>query len=129
MRDWDFTDAWLLVAVAQFGGRGCSLSELIGAADALNHDIPQAEPASCSIGRLVATGLLEAVDRRRFKVTPEGVKLYQKRARPMFEQSSSVLRLLQRIDRTDGRWEFEAGEFDHAYEEYRSRASRWMRRP
>lgn len=127
MAEWNFTDAWLLTAVARFGTDGCSLSELIGAADALNHDIPRAEQASSSIGRLVATGLVEPAGERRFKATPEGAALYRRRAQPMFEQSRSVLRLLKRVDLVEGGWEFEPGEFDAAYEAHRERISRWTR--
>ncbi len=63
---WQFTDAWFLTAIGQFGRRGCSLSELIGAADALNHDVAPEPVAADSLGRLIASDLVSR-DAQRFR--------------------------------------------------------------
>jgi len=124
--EWSFTDAWLLTAAAGFGRRGCSLSDLLGAADAINHDVPRADQASISLGRLSASGLLTVAD-GRFCATLQARDLYKRRARPMFEQSASMLELLREVELIEDEWRFEPAEFDDAFETYRKRVARWTR--
>jgi hypothetical protein len=114
---WTFSDAWLLTAIGQSGQQGSSLSELIGAADALNHDVPTEAQASSSLGRLIASGLLEVAD-GRYRMTREGRSVYKRRQGGMFELSGSVLVALESIQCVDGKVEFGDGEFQTAYEDY-----------
>jgi hypothetical protein len=117
---WTSTDAWLLTATGQFGRRGCSLSELIGAADALNHDIPTETQAATSLGRLMASDLVE-VHRSRYRVTSSGRANYNQRHGGTFELSGSVLAALGSVHCHEGKAEFVPGEFNAAYGEYARR--------
>lgn len=114
---WTFPDAWLLTAIGQFGRRGTSLSDLIGAADALNHDVPTEAQAASSLGRLIASGLLEVAD-GRYRLTRQGRSIYKRRQGGMFELSGSVLMALESVPRVDDNVAFAEGEFQAAYEEY-----------
>lgn len=68
---WSFKDAWLLTALGQFGRAGCELTELLGAADALNHDVPSSQDLERGLGRLIASGLASAHD-QRLMIAPAG---------------------------------------------------------
>jgi hypothetical protein len=117
---WSFSEAWLLTAVGQFGGRGCSLSEMIGAADALNHDIPTEEQAAASLGRLAASGLIET-HHAHYRVTKAGRLVYKQRRGGMFELSGSVLNALRPVPCVEGEVDFTPGQFQAAYDEYARR--------
>jgi hypothetical protein len=114
---WTFPDAWLLTAIGQFGRRGASLSELISAADALNHDVPTEAQAASSLGRLIASGLLEVAE-GRYRASREGRSIYKRRQGGMFELSGSVLAALASVPCVDGTVDFAEGEFQTAYEDY-----------
>lgn len=116
---WTFSDAWLLTAIGGFGRRGCSLSKMIGAADALNHDIPAETQAAVSLGRLIASGLVDV--REHYRVTSMGRAIYRRRRGGMFEISGSVLDALGSVQCLEGKAEFAPGEFQDAYEQYARR--------
>ena len=117
---WTFHDAWLLTAIGQYGRRGCSLSALIGAADALNHDIPTETQTAVSLGRLAASGLIN-VDSGRYRTTGPGQAIYTRRRGGMFELSGSVLKALAAAPCVEGTMHLAPGEFASAYERYRRR--------
>ncbi len=122
---WDFSDAWFLAALGQFGLQGCALTELIGTADALNHAVPTVDEAAQSLGRPIASGLANAVD-GRFSATPEGLALYEKRRGGMFELTPSLLVQLRRVELIDGRCQFEPGEYNAAFDTYRMRVAKYL---
>jgi hypothetical protein len=72
-------------------------------------------------------GLLASRE-RDFQATPQGRKLYSRRARSTFEQASSVLRLLQTVEVIEGAWDFQPDELQSAYEDFVERTSRRIRR-
>lgn len=43
---WGFTEAWLLLSIGDHGKRGCTLSTMLGSADARNHDVPTEDAAA-----------------------------------------------------------------------------------
>ncbi len=118
--EWSFTDAWLLTSVGGYGRRGCTLTNLIGTADARNHDVATEAQSATSLGRLIASDLL-VVKNGRFRVTDTGQSLYKQRSGGWFEESGSVLQLLSAIPLVEGTWEFAPGEYMAAYEVYSSR--------
>jgi hypothetical protein len=118
--EWTFSDAWLLTAIGKFGRRGCSLSEMIGSADALNHDIPTETQAAESLGRLLAANLV-VVRSGRYRVSASGRAIYKRRQGGMFQLSGSVLAVLVSVPCADGKLEFAPGEFRAAYDEYARR--------
>jgi hypothetical protein len=100
---WDFSDAWIMTAVAINGEQGCDLAELIGAADACNHALLTDEELSRGVGRLVASGLLSH-DGGRFHLTDAGRALASRRKGGMIGQVTSMEKLLARQPVTEGRW-------------------------
>jgi hypothetical protein len=119
---WQFTDAWLLTAIGQFGRRGCSLSELIGAADALNHEVAPEPVAADSLGRLIASDLV-AHDAKRFRVTKSGRAIYRRRSGGMVELAKSAFAVLPEYPARKGTLTFAPGEYEAAYGEYHRKMS------
>jgi hypothetical protein len=93
---------------------------MIGAADALNHDIPTETQPGASLGRLVASGLID-VRGARYRVTKTGRAIYKRRQGGMFQLSGSVLKALGSVQCVEGRVDFALGELQAAYEEYARR--------
>lgn len=118
--EWSFTDAWLLTSASGYGRRGCTLTNLIGTADARNHDVATEADAAKSLGRLIASDLL-VVKNGKFCATDTGRSLYKRRSGGWFEESGSVLQLLSEVPLVEGTWEFAPGEYMAAYEEYSRR--------
>lgn len=118
--EWTFTDAWLLTAIGQFGRQGCSLSAMIGAADALNHDIPTETQTAVSLGRLATSKLIEAHGERN-RTTRSGRAIFDQRRGGMFELSGSVLKALMSVPCVEGRASLAPGEFQAAFEQYARR--------
>jgi hypothetical protein len=131
VNDWQFSDAWFATAVAWCGGR--DLSHVIGAADALNHDILTRHDIQQAVGRLVGSGVL-AVRGDRFMLTESGEALLKQRRGRAIEQAESVLDLLMTVPLRDAGWALTEEEWRSAYEAYvqriegPSRLGSWFRR-
>jgi hypothetical protein len=117
---WGFTEAWLLLSIGDHGSSGCTLSQMIGTADARNHDIPTREATAVALGRLEASGLVEC-SAERLTATKEGRHLVKQRSADFFRQASSLLPFLAEVPCREGLHRFEPGEFESAYEEYAKR--------
>lgn len=124
---WGFTEAWLLLSIGDHGKRGCTLSTMIGHADARNHDIPTEDAASRALGCLEASGLITSTG-KRFSVTKAGHQIYKQRSGGFFEEPNSLLPLLAEIPHREGVHRFAPGEFRDAYEAYARRMRRWTGR-
>ena len=122
--EWQFNDAWYLVALGR--RRDQDLSELIGSADALNHDVLPALAAAATLGRLLASGLAERRG-ERFRLSAAGERIYERRRGGVFEEAASVLTHLREVELVDGEAPFAAERYDAACEEHRQRVARWMR--
>lgn len=118
--EWSLTDAWLLTSVAGYGRRGCTLTNLIGTADARAHDVAAEAQAATSLGRLIASGLV-LVHNGRFRATDTGRSLYKQRSGGWFEEPGSVLQLLTAVPLVEATWEFAPGEYTAAYDAYSRR--------
>jgi len=87
------SDAWLLLAIAvAAGGKRAALSEVIGAADAINHDIIGRAEIDQGVERLQAARLIE-VSPAGFAVTEEGGNLVERAARPATDRTSQLTAL------------------------------------
>jgi hypothetical protein len=118
---WTTRDAWLLLAIGDHRKRACSLSDLIGSADARDHDVPTESECACIIGTLIASGLVE-VAKDRYRVTPTGQKIVRSASGELFLQSRRLLPALAEIPRVAGEFIFRDGEFAEAFRAYRRRA-------
>lgn len=116
---WGFTEAWLLLSIGDHGGRGCTLSTMLGSTDARNRDIPTEGAATRALGRLEASGLITSTG-GSFSVTKLGRQIRKQRSGGFFEEATS-LPLLAQVPCRDGEHRFEPGEFRAAYEAYARR--------
>ena len=117
---WGFTEAWLLLSIGDHGRPGCTLSTMLGSADARNHDIPTEDAAARALGRLEASGLITSTG-GSFSVTKLGRQIRKQRSGGFFEEATSLLPLLAQVPCRDGEHRFEPGEFRAAYEAYARR--------
>lgn len=76
---WGFTEAWLLLSIGDHGRQGCTLSTMLGSADARNHDIPIEDAAARALGRLEASGLITSTG-GSFSVTKLGRQIRKQRS-------------------------------------------------
>jgi hypothetical protein len=74
-REWVFADAWVLAAIGGYG-RPCSLSELVAAADWINHAIPLATEMEAALGKLAGAGLVRVLEGWTLELTDEGAELW-----------------------------------------------------
>lgn len=76
---WEFTDAWVLVAVdGTSAGNPSDLGSLVARADAIEHSSMTSREFRTGAGRLIAAGVL-ATDGERFWLTEAGVRLCDER--------------------------------------------------
>jgi len=114
---WTHADAWVMAAVA--GAAEPSLSDVIAYGDACNHAIFTHEELAVGVGRLVASGLMEPATSDRLTLTPAGGELASRLRGGLFGQVDSMLRLLNRVDLVEGRWDLNAASITAAVREYR----------
>jgi hypothetical protein len=74
-REWVFADAWILAAIGGYG-RPCSLTEVIAAADWINHAILLAPEVETALGKLTGGGLVRVLDGWTFELTDDGTELW-----------------------------------------------------
>lgn len=105
----------------QLGGRrGCSLSQLIATADAINHAIPTRDELASSIGALVGAGLVEVVG-GKFRITHAGKRMKKHWKGGMFNWSKTLLPHLEELPRSSEAWQISDDDVARAYEEYTRR--------
>jgi hypothetical protein len=115
---WDWSDAWLLMAIALYEDEGCDLVGLIAAADACNHAIPTRDEIAQGIGRLEASSLVRAAA-GQFTLTTRGRDLAARRSGGYFEQSGSLHAiLLEEQPLVEGEWPVSSAACHAAYERY-----------
>src|SRR5919112_4101695 len=93
---WAWSDAWVLAAVAAYGERGCSLTELIAAGDAINHAMLLAAEVEQGVRRLSGTGLI-TVQEEVFGLTDRGRDLVTGRPGGLHGQVGHLLAGLRRV--------------------------------
>lgn len=118
---WDFSDAWVLTAVAVYDAP-CSLTDVVSAADAMNHAIVMDDELAQAIGRLTASGLVTVTD-DHFALTDRGQALASRRKGGLIGQVKSVQGLLRQVDLQEARWPVPAGALDAAFTAYKLRMS------
>ena len=115
------SDAWIFAAISADGaGRACTLRELIGIADYINHAVLTEDEFTAGVGRLLAAGLIEADARAdRYQATPAGTKLCGRwKGGPSGWIGAVPPRLELLGPPADGAWELSPGAFRRAVDEY-----------
>jgi len=115
------SDAWVFAAISADGsGRPCTLRELIGVADYINHAVLAEDEFTAAVGRLVAAGLIEADARAdRYRATPAGIELCGRwKGGPSGWTGAVPARLELLGPPAGGGWELPPGVFRRAVDEY-----------
>lgn len=122
---WTTDDAWIFSAIAIAGKEHCSLTELIGAADRINHDVLQEAEFTRAIGRLVGAGLVEADPiADQYRLTEAGRRLKGRWRHGMFGWITTIPPGLRRLgEPPDHPWSLPTHVFETALNDYLSRAN------
>jgi hypothetical protein len=113
---WTWPDAWVLAATSDLA-EGCTLSELMGAADAINHAVPTRDELASALGALIAAGLIEVKD-GRFRTTDAGRAIKKHWRGGLFGWSESLLPQLERLPRATDEFSLTEAAVQAAYTEY-----------
>lgn len=117
--DWDFADAWVFAAIAVYD-RPCSLVELIGAADWINHAVLLASEVEGALGKLTSSDLVRVYEGWSFELTDDGSSLWSGGVRDLQSQLQVVLDRLALVEPGRARVTLPPGVMERALEEYRS---------
>jgi hypothetical protein len=126
---WTVSDAWLLAAIAMTGATK-TLAEVIGTADAIDHNVCTEAEFCQSVGRLIAAGLIEGDPARdRYRPTTDGTAIRKHWRKGMSTWAAAITPQLERLGPPqDSRWILPEGAYDRAVSSYRASFSRKLRR-
>jgi len=116
--EWEFTDAWVFAAIAVYD-RPCSLVELIGSADWINHAVLLQDELESALGKLAASELVRVYEDWTFEVTDDGASLWSGGVRDLQSQLQVVLDRLALIEPVRTTVRVPGGVMAAALEEYR----------
>ena len=119
--DWVFADAWVLTAIA-VSTRPCSLTELVGVADGLNHALLLDGEVDGALGKLLGSGLVHVTADLGFDLTPQGAAVVERRHGNLFSQVDSVLSLLGSVPSGAKKFALPPGAMQEAVDAYRARS-------
>ena len=123
-------NAWILLAINGFSGfKYVPLEKIIGAADAINHDIPSCEVLESAIGWLVENGLVEKID-IGFRLTRNGHDLMTEinsKTNKIFEAWNLLEQRFSDAKATGKFTEISKVEWQQAYETYCNRAMKLIK--
>jgi hypothetical protein len=101
---WAWSDAWIYTAIRiSDRGEGVTLSDLMTAADVVNHAYPTDAEITQAVRRLIGAGLVDVRD-GRFQLTAAGASLNPRRLGGLFGQIDSYLKELRRLPVTETDW-------------------------
>ena len=125
---WLWSDAWVLSAIMITDKDGGStLTEVVAAADAINHAILMDSEVEPAVRRLLGAGLISTLP-GRFLLTDTGRAMAAAKRGGMLSQVDSLLRMLQRLPATEQEWSLQPGELRRAADEWNERAERFLAR-
>jgi hypothetical protein len=116
---WEFADSWLLAAIGVYQ-RPCTLLEVIGAADWINHAVLLEDEVESALGRLTGAGLVRIYDGWTFELTDDGASLWSQGARDLQGQLELIEAQLSAFEPGTGLVKLPRGAMDQALEDYRS---------
>ena len=116
---WAWSDAWFLAAVPVTGT--AALTDVVAAADWINHAILSEDEVTTAVRRLLGAGLL-AVDRRQFGLTAAGRELATGLRGQLLAQVDDLLRRLGQLPVAESDWSLAPGELRDAVHQWYERA-------
>ena len=116
---WVFADTWMLAAIGVYQ-RPCTLLEVIGAADWINHAVLLEDEVESALGKLTGAGLVRIYEEWTFELTDEGASLWSEGARDLQGQLELIDTQLSSFEPGTAAVKLPRGVMDRALEEYRS---------
>jgi hypothetical protein len=116
---WDFADTWVLAAIGVYQ-RPCTLLEVIGAADWVNHAVLLADEVESALGKLTGAGLVRIYEEWTFELTDEGASLWSEGAGDLQGQLQLIEAQLSTFEPGRGSVKLPRGVMEQALADYRS---------
>ena len=116
---WVFADTWMLAAIGVYQ-RPCTLLEVLGAADWINHAVLLEDEVESALGKLTGAGLVRIYEEWTFELTDEGASLWSEGARDLQGQLELIDAQLSSFEPGRSTVKLPRGVMDEALEEYRS---------
>jgi len=115
---WEFADAWVLAAIGVYQ-RPCTLVEVIGAADWVNHGVPLEAEVESALGKLTGAGLVRIYEEWTFELTDEGASLFAEGASDLRAHLGLIEAQLSTFEPGRAPVRLPRGAMDQAMAEYR----------
>jgi hypothetical protein len=115
---WTFADTWLLAAIGVYQ-RPCTLLEVIGAADWINHAVLLEDEVESALGKLAGAGLVRVYEEWTFELTDEGASLWSEGARDLQGQLELIDAQLSAFEPGRATVKLPRGVMGQALEDYR----------
>lgn len=119
---WAFADTWVLAAIGVYQ-RPCTLVEVLGAADWINHAVLLEDEVESALGKLAGAGLVRVYDAWTFELTDEGASLWSEGAGDLQGQLELIDAQLSAFEPGTATVKLPRGAMDQALEEYRGQPS------
>jgi hypothetical protein len=118
-REWVFADVWVLASIGH--SYRCTLADLIGAGDMINHAILLEVELDAALGKLTGAGLVRVFDDWTFELTDEGSALWGGGSLDLWAHLKTVQDQLSAFEPGATAVKVPAAVFAAAVEEYQSR--------
>jgi len=115
---WEFADAWMLAAIGVYQ-RPCTLVEVIGAADWVNHAVLLEAEAESALGKLTGAGLVRIYEEWTFELTDDGASLFAEGASDLRAHLGLIEAGLSSFEPGRALVKLPRGVMDRALEEHR----------
>jgi len=116
---WVFADTWVLAAIGVYQ-RPCTLLEVIGAADWINHAVLLEDEVESALGRLTGAGLVRIYEEWTFELTDEGASLWSAGAQDLQGQLQLIEAQLAAFEPGRGVVKLPRGVMEQTLADYRS---------
>lgn len=116
---WVFADTWVLAAIGVYQ-RPCTLLEVIGAADWINHAVPLEDEVESALGKLTGAGLVRIYEEWTFELTDEGASLWSEGAGDLQGQLQLIEAQLSEFEPGRGLVKLPRGVMEQALADHRS---------
>jgi hypothetical protein len=115
---WEFADTWVLAAIGVYQ-RPCTVLEMIGAADWVNHAVPLEDEVESALGKLTGAGLVRIYEEWTFELTDEGASLWSAGAQDLQRQLPLIEAQLAEFEPGRGVVKLPRGVMEQALADYR----------
>jgi hypothetical protein len=116
---WVYADTWVLAAIGVYQ-RPCTLLEVIGAADRINHAALLEDEVESALGKLTGAGLVRIYEEWTFELTDEGASLWSEGAGDLQRQLQLIGAQLSAFEPGRGSVKLPRGVMAQALADHRS---------